>query len=143
MNWKDIVAGIVAKQWQGFLVGIAAGAAAMVWILGSIYGGDSISNFNISGDLISVGGKPVARFEQKFEMLENAVIRLPNGQVVTFFVPSVHVEYTDRTKEPIKLPRAPIKKVVDALQSAVNQRPGLFKGGELVRVAPCPCKKQS
>ena len=78
----------------------------------------------ISGDQIVVNRKPVARFTQDWTALDTCV-PLDNGQIVTFFAPKVHVEYTDGEREPVELQRATFQELANALTEAVSS--GEFK----------------
>ena len=91
--------------------------------------------FAVAGDLITVNQKPIARFAQKFEMVDK-VIPLSNGQVLTFFAPVVSVEYLDGEKEAIELPRATFDEVVKAMEARIRENPGPFKDWEPLRVRP-------
>ena len=91
--------------------------------------------FNVAGDLITVNHKPVARFTQKFEMLDK-VIPLANGQIMTFFAPVVSVEYLSGDKETIELPKAKFEEVVRGMEAQFRANPELFKNWEPVHLKP-------
>ena len=91
--------------------------------------------FNVAGDLITVDRKPVARFAQKFEMLDT-VIPLSNGQILTFFAPTISVEYLNGDKEAIELPRATLEELVKTTEARIRENPERFQGWEPLRVKP-------
>ena len=93
------------------------------------------TTFNIAGDLITVNRKPVARFAQKFEMLDT-VIPLSNGQILTFFAPTISVEYLNGDKEAIKLPRATFEELVKTMEARIRENPEHFQDWEPVHVKP-------
>ena len=91
--------------------------------------------FNIAGDLITVNRRPVARFAQKFEMLDT-VIPLSNGQILTFFAPTVSVEYLNGDKEEIELPRATFEELVKVMEAHISENPERFQGWEPLHIRP-------
>ena len=92
--------------------------------------------FNVAGDLITVNRKPVARFTQKFEMLDT-VIPLSNGQILTFFAPKISVEYLNGDKEAIELPRPKFEEAVKGIEDRIKANPEFLKAfGPPLRVRP-------
>ena len=91
--------------------------------------------FNVAGNLITVNHKPVARFAQQFEMLDK-VIPLANGQILTFFVPTVSVEYLTGDKETLELPKSTFEEVVKALENYAKGNYEFLKGMEPLHVKP-------
>lgn len=90
---------------------------------------------NVAGDQIFIDRKPIARFVQKFEMLDK-VIPLANGQIITFFVPTISVEYLNGDKEAIELPKANYEEVLQALDAAVQADPELKYLGDELSINP-------
>ena len=91
--------------------------------------------FNVAGDLITVNRKPVARFTQGFEMLDT-VIPLSNGQILTFFAPTISVEYLNGDKEAIELPRATFEELVKTMEARIRENPERFQDWEPLHVRP-------
>ena len=91
--------------------------------------------FNVSGDLLTINRKPVARFSQKFESLDT-VIPLSNGQILTFFAPTISVEYLNGDKEAIELPRPKFEEAVKGIEDRIKANPEFLKGFEPLRVRP-------
>ena len=61
----------------------------------------------------------MARFTQGWTALD-ICMPLDNGQILTFFVPKVHIEYADGEREPVELPAASFSELTDALDKAVS-----------------------
>ena len=142
-------------QIYGFLFGAALGGVVM--FLGNmIYGrrhrqrlaaleaaakSDSPPLSVTNNNIINVNGRPVARlvpnFEQKFELLDT-VVAMPNGQVLTFFVPKITVEYLDSgERESLELPKAKFEEVAERLDAAVRANSSKFAGWEALGIR-CP-----
>ena len=91
--------------------------------------------FNVAGNLITINRKPVARFAQKFEMLDT-IIPLSNGQILTFFAPKISVEYLNGDKEAVELPWATFEELVKTMEARIRKNPERFPDWELLRVRP-------
>ena len=96
--------------------------------------------FSVAGDLITVNRKPVARFAQKFEMLDT-VLPLANGQIITFFAPVVSVEYLNGDKEAIELPRGKFEEFVEVMEARIRENPKHFKEWAPLQVKPDALRK--
>ena len=66
----------------------------------------------------------------------DTVIPLSSGQILTFFVPSVSVEYLDGSSDAVKLPRAAFDEIVTAMEERFKRNPGAFEGWEPLSVKP-------
>ena len=87
----------------------------------------------ITKSTVYMNEKPIARFAQKFEMLDK-VVPLKNGQILTFFAPTISIEYLSGDKEPIELPRATFQEVAAAVDHAIQSNPKQFAGWEPLRL---------
>lgn len=93
----------------------------------------NIYNFN--------NNKPVAKYTQKFDML-NTTIPLINGQILTFFVPEITIEYADGDKGSIELPKAKFEETAQAVERAVASNPNRFGDWKPLMVDPEALEKK-
>ena len=91
--------------------------------------------FNVAGDLITANRKPVARFTQKFEMLDT-VIPLSNGQILTFFAPKISVEYLNGDNDAVELPKATFEELAETMEDRIRANPERFPDWEPLRLRP-------
>ena len=90
----------------------------------------------VHGDQIVVGNKPVARFSQALTMYDK-VVPLSNGQILTFFMPEVSVEYQSGGEEIVHpLPPPDFERVVQQLSQHVQANPRLMDEWEPLHLRP-------
>ena len=150
MNMENLLSGIIQNLMANWILHLGwLGLCGISLFLGPIVFGwdykqriDALEKqqsqpqtFNVAGDLITVDQKPIARFVQKFEMLDE-IIPLANGQILTFFAPAISVEYLSGEKEAIELPRATFDEVVKGMEVRFRKNPELFKDWEPLHVRP-------
>ena len=87
------------------------------------------------GNIYNFNNKQIAKYTQKFEML-NTTIPLSNGQIITFFIPKITIEYADHDKGSIELPRAKFEEIVQGMERAFTANPEIFKNWERLSVKP-------
>lgn len=95
---------------------------------------------NVSNKLININNKPIAKFTQKFEMLDT-VIPLSNAQILTFFAPKVFVEYLNGDKDAVELPSATFEEVLKALEVQIKTNPNFLKGLKPLSVSPAKLRE--
>ena len=93
------------------------------------------SQVHIHDGGIFVDSTPIARFTQRFEMLDK-VIPLKNRQILTFFVPNVVVEFVNGRRDPVPLPKAKFEELVTEIEAVLRAHPERFEGWEPLRVKP-------